>query len=135
MKYTSTEIIAIIAIIAPTATAIITCIFNVIIKKIEFRQKRYEEEFAYKRELFCDFLECANSVVLNVNLGDSEKILNLSNRVMLYVPFKDSDFFLEYIGLITAEEFNGGKCAQLLRLKIIPCIKKELRSASSLRRR
>ena len=67
LTVTISVILGCAAVISPIATTIISSIFQYRIKKLELREKRYQENVIYRRKIFEDYLRATGSCIASAS--------------------------------------------------------------------
>ena len=127
LSLTVVGIIAIVALLSPPVTAIIENVFKLKSQRLSYRNKVYDDEYAYKRELFENFMKYTGLMSYD-RTTYLEELVQSYYALIPYIPTAHFHYFRDYSNLIqscdddsTQEELN-----HLLHDGIIPCIKQEL---------
>ena len=83
-----TTILALVAIISPILTALINNIFQLILKYMEKKQKRYEQDTLHRREIFENFLSAFNEVCHRQDDATISRYAASYSLVYIYLPEK-----------------------------------------------
>lgn len=100
------HLVAVVALIAPIITTIISNLFQLKAKRLESEQKRYEQTILHKREIFENFLSAFNQVC---QLPAKECIAQYSScysLVYVYLPKKVRDDLGKVNILIRKKQFD-----------------------------
>lgn len=91
LTVTITTILALVAIISPVLTAIIDNVFRLILKHLENKQKRYEQNTLHKRELFENFLSAFNEVCHLRSDDAVRRYASSYSLIYIYLPLNVCD--------------------------------------------
>ena len=94
---------------------------------MEFEQKRYEDDFVHKRELFLQYLALVHKS--RYDDGSKLNLVEIFSRLLPYIPSEKSRFFYRYETLIsmkTSEAKIIFEMDEILETEILPCIRAEL---------
>ena len=115
-----TAIVALAAIISPVLTTIINLVFQVLSKKAELKEKRYQETVVYKKNIFENYITSCSKYISSGELADEKSYRHFYYLALLYLP-NELRTELEKIEEILQEQ--RFRSAQNYIVKLIPKLK------------
>lgn len=126
LKFDSTVtisiVLAIVALVAPSITAIINNKHLEKMKKLEIKEQHYKNNNLHIRGMFEQFLTDYGKYMANQKYSDLENLKGSFYSLLPYVPQKDLPVFQEFFDLLVTREAANSE--EIIVKKVIPTITK-----------